>query len=456
MSYGNGEETPDEDAQTSAPVSLRRVGVSQGVSLNRGVAGRWAGVARAMLIVIITLCCIIPSLWLGVDAQLKLGAGGGMIALVVVLVFLAPISFLAARALGSTGNRMAAVGAVAFGVLLFTFNLVNAVGSVSVSRATTSDTRGVAITAAQSRDRRNSEIEREASQLQKTSQGDTPDMIRAAVRKLRADPIYTRSRKCEEGFVSKPDSKELCGQIAGHEARLAAAVRIDELRAEQKRFWEPNAEETATSSSSERDPQVATIRAWLGMVSGRFDTSIDSFISAGLIGFAALMAEVAGAFGPSIALVFTEFYAVGRRLEIDAAFEGAKADIPAMSVATAPVEVSGNSRRARKLLTSPKKAKPRNGGTIVPPTDERDATAEDVAAWTKDRLTPRAGSSVKAGILQQDFAAWASERGIVMPNNWPNRFGAIMGDLGYEKVKARYVQYQGLALKGAVLSVVAG
>ena len=449
------EKMPRGDAQTSTPVSLRRVGVSQGVSLDGGVDGVWAGVARAMLIIIVTIFCILPSLWLGIEAQQKIGAGGGMISLVVLLVFLAPIAMLGASHAAATGKKWRAAGAAFAGILIFIFNLLNAIGSVAVSRATSSDTRGVAISAAQSRDRRNTEIERQVSQLQKTSQGDTPDMVRAAVRKLHADPVYGRSRKCEEGFVNKPDSKELCAQIAGHEARLAAAVEIEKLRAEQKGFWQPKEEhEEKTSASSEKDPQVAAIRAWLGLVSKQVDATVDVFISAGLTGFTAFIAEFAGTFGPWLILMVIDMAIGRRRLEVG---EPSAAGIPTtLSVEAEPVKSApGIPRSPRKLLPAPKKAKPEKVSELDT-LQKRDATAEDVAAWAKDRLTPRTGSSVKAGVLQQDFAAWASERGIVLPNNWPNRFGAIMGDLGYAKVRGRYVEYQDTALKGAALKVVAG
>jgi hypothetical protein len=298
-------------------------------------------------------------------------------------------------------------------------------------------------------------VSQEVSQLKRITLGDTPGMIEAAVAKLQANPVYARSAQCAK--VTLGDSGDLCRQIANETSRLEAARKVDRLEAERGNIWQKlTAMETAPSSA---DPQVKTLRTWAGMVSATVGDWADIYISAGLVGYAALAAELAGAFGPMIVLIVIDL-AISRRrpdgganLHIQipsiegitaAPVEGASIDVAALPVA-----------KPRKLLPAPKaKPKRRVISDMTPIVARRDATAEDVAAWAKDRLTPRAGSSVKAGVLQQDFAHWASERGILLPNNWPNRFGAIMADLGYEKLRARYVEYQHLALKGASLSVV--
>jgi hypothetical protein len=204
---------------------------------------------------LIGFACVVPSLWLSVDAQVSQGAAAGVLLLAIASVLLTPVSAIAAA---KSFERKAFGTAILCGgafVALICYNYLNALGAASIARDTMRDTRSVAMQAADAREARHLELSNQIKALTQVSQDETPDMIENDIARLQADPVYSRAKKCQPGFVTQDDSKVLCEKIAIAGKRLAAASRVIEIEQERKRIWGDNTTIVTMAKPSSPDSQ---------------------------------------------------------------------------------------------------------------------------------------------------------------------------------------------------------
>lgn len=387
------------------------------------------------MIRLIGIACVAPSLWLSVDAQVAQGASAGIMMLAIASVLLAPLSAVGAvisferKAFGT-----ATLCGFAF-VFMLSFNYLNALGATAVARDTMRDTRGVAMANEVSRGQRHLELARKLERLQLVSQSETPEMIRADITRLQADPIYNRAKRCESGFVTKGDSQALCERIAIAEKRLAAASEIKKIEAD---LW-GNGTSVANSAPSSADVQIDNLAALASVFGAQIDTNIKLIMSAGLNGFAALIAELIGGLGGLIArAVFwrktdqargesEDFKTpIGGLIIADECEPAKLREAPAI-----PQRKTAPAKRAKKKPLAP---------AIV-------AVEADVVRWANECLVQRHGSELSGGEVYQHFSIWCEPQGFIPLN--PSRFGPAMAALGWGKVKKRLVMYQGISFKSA-------
>ena len=333
----------------------------------------------------------------------------------------APLAYYIGSQRGVTG--WAKTGLYSLGILATLVNLMNVVKIAAELRSEYSDSRRGVIESAERRQSRDAWLGSQIETLRGVTQGDIPGVIRGHISKLKSDPLYARSGQC--GDVTKTDSGRLCEMIANAQSKLAAAEKIERLEDERRGLglWSATVTEAVPQSA---DPQIATISA-IGQL---FTQVNDNIIRAGVIGLIAIAFELLCTFGPS--MVDSHY----RRRE----------GRPELMPEPATVSVTPKPKRQpRPKKIAPPKPEPRQIAADMP-------LIAEARAWASERLSERDGDKVKAGLMQQDFAAWCESKGHKLPNSWPNQWAAAMAALGYEKRGRKegsaYVVYANVALKG--------
>lgn len=332
-------------------------------------------------------------------------------------------------------GRFAKTGIFALGVLATIANLTNCVKVIAELRDSSSDSRRGVIADSQRLQNRDSQLMAESQRLRGVSQGDPRGVIEEQIGKLKTDPLYQRSGRCEN--VSKPDSGSTCGLIAGAKIRLAAAIRIEQIETEQRTEIWPKLTKVETVTTA--DPQLRV----LSDIVHQFTEVNDNLIRSGLVGLLGVVFELFCTFMPAI--IGAHYRRRERETPVIADRNLVVGEMTPVAVAVraAPRKIAEPRR-----ITAPK-PQSRLPAPVAPP---REIAIEDhVSAWASERLLKTEDAKTKAGGLQQDFGAWCKSRGIELANAWPNHWGEAMRNLGYEKrgraEGSAYVVYMGVSLK---------
>lgn len=286
--------------------------------------------------------------------------------------------------------------ACGMGATALSINLFNALEGTSRLGMARGATDRVLIDQREALSTRSAHLTNTATDLKKQSQGDPPDAIKALIEKLKLDPVYRRSRNCENATVE--DSIALCQQIESAKVRLAAAVRLDEVETERRQIWSRLTNMETRPQTSE--PGLDAMAATTGLERETLRTLRDVWT--------AIAVELVCAFMPA-------FLCMG-----------------------APA--------AREPRAPPIMSEKHNG---VP--DEVDPL---VRRWASERLRKVKGSEIRGGELQNDFAAWCRTHGEGLPKAWKKAASDGLQALGYTKRVGAYTVYQDVKFASIQLKVV--
>jgi hypothetical protein len=354
------------------------------------------------------IACLVPAISVNLTAHLIKGEPWHAGAIYFVSVVVASVSGLVLiEAIKQRAHFLTFIGAVIL-TLAISFNLINALGSSRISRASVSEPRE-ALRASLER------LEEEASTLLKSlkhlpSEGAlTPaGVVEAELAALEAEPIFARSKHCSD--VTLPDSSALCRSRAATQARLARAQERDRLQA---RLAVINAElNTLGARPATIDPKVDAMSAVLAQLIP-ITPAARAFIGLSVDLHLAVFVELLAAFGPSLFRALFVFM------------------IPAHGAL--PGQPSGELRLRGRAGRARNKAKP---------IGEADLPA-CVRTFISQRVIERADASIGATALHEAYKATC------MPGAKPlglPAFGQLMTRLYPKEPRGGRVFYTGITL----------
>jgi hypothetical protein len=196
---------------------------------------RTGGFLVPAMVTFLAFLCVLPAVLMNASAQVAMGTEPFMLTGFVALGLAAPFFSVCA---GKALREKSYVGFALYAALAVFFAAVNtiiALGAISGHQDTKRDARASAIQEAGLRHDNQENLRQEQETLRAVAGYDPPDMVQERLTGLRANPLWKRSAECKE--VTRTDSFDLCEQISKEGARLAAAMRLVEIRAELNASW---------------------------------------------------------------------------------------------------------------------------------------------------------------------------------------------------------------------------
>lgn len=308
--------------------------------------------------------------------------------------------------------RLASISGI-IGLAVLAINLLNAIGSAADHRQRRSQPAEDKIRHERLLRDDEADISQQIARLGWVTRGDDIIVIRRSVDLLRADPLFKRSGECAD--VTRSDSGTFCANYRNEEARLAAAVKIDDLGGKRQSI---RTQLMKIDVPQAADIQVATLQRLLAS----FFHISDTMLAAGLAGILSAVAELIGSFMPVI---------MDKRL----------------ALALAGTSAGAVCQEVPKSFAEPMC----HAVPDVP--DVPDLSKEGlVKMWLSAKDVPDSAGRAGTTELTRDYNLWAMAHGYETFSI--NTMGTILIGLGYSKELTGKKRYIGLRVKSAKLEVV--
>ncbi|GBF25030.1 hypothetical protein MnTg02_00059 [bacterium MnTg02] len=187
------------------------------------------GIVRAALCLIVSAACLVPSA--AMNVQVRMATGGNLsVALACILsVMLAATLVIIAEDSWKSRQFHRLVWAVPLFLVLFFFNLSNAVSLAGADRTAYAEPRTKAIQTMRSLKATMQTMQTERERYSIAAGGKTPGMIEAEIssHQLSNQKVWNRTDQCSD--VTRDDSGNFCAELAGMTAKLSAANKVVDL-----------------------------------------------------------------------------------------------------------------------------------------------------------------------------------------------------------------------------------
>jgi hypothetical protein len=295
--------------------------------------------------------------------------------------------------------------AATVGVIFITtvgYNLATALGNVALSRATVAETRAGAAVEISRLEAKRTDLLRAYDRARELSQGVSPEIAAQEVSTLKRNPLYTRSVQCTNDTAQ--DSIDLCTLFRGAERKMLAAKEARRLQSEMDSI--DLALEGRSAGPADADPQVANVTALVSLISPVEERWVSVLLNA----YAAIIAELLGAFSPFLFLPFAHRFRAKKHHPVAGPIEPCVEEIRQEAPAIEPPALR------------------------IP-----DLRGDPVEQFLQCRLRHRQGSEVTGRDLYAAYSAFCHEGSF--PVMTMRKLSDILAEHGLQKERRRNVVY---------------
>jgi len=187
----------------------------------------------AALCIVISAACLVPSAAMNVQVRMATDSNLSIALACILSVIVAAALVLIAENSWKSRQFHRLAWVVPIFVLLFSFNLSNAVSLAGSGRMAFTDPRVTVLQTLHSLKSTMKTMQTERERYSIAAGGKTPGMIRAAIRtkELSEPKIWKRTNHCGTGLkdVDRTDSGIFCAELASMKANLSAANKVSDL-----------------------------------------------------------------------------------------------------------------------------------------------------------------------------------------------------------------------------------
>jgi hypothetical protein len=268
---------------------------------------------------------------------------------------------------------------------------------------------------------RRSELSQGRKELATVAGSATPESIDAEIRAAKAvnAKLWNTSFSCDPGWMTKEATRKFCGEIAGFEAKRAAAVKRDEIDRQLAELDTKDIEAPPAPVES----YVANIGRFLGLLGYSVDDRAKELIAASRDWLKGIGVELLAAFGPAALLALLS-----------------RPALPQSQAPQAAPQAQRKPEKAAKAIVAPMVANVANACAATPEIVANVATSQnddtEIDAFHARRLETVQGEFMTAAEL---FKAWQADCAThgVEPGSQKAFSQRIQKRIGYDRNSGR-------------------